>query len=169
MKEIKEVLLNTYVEKKPNSVRKEDITIFTGNIVRNFIVTLEDLHIKVTMAQDKEYSLFEYGKHCLVATDIELSKNKCKYTMVIQISKLGKYAKIYWKKRAIFGGVAFRYDIPKEWNREFMQVKEVFRNSNARFLTEEELHEEIKEIKHIFNPKQNARVDDLLFCFDGPH
>jgi hypothetical protein len=100
---------------------------------------------------------------------ILIYQSQDKYTFVIEVSKLGKWAKVYWKKTG-FVGTTYQDNVPNDAHQRLLSdVSDLLQSYGIKLLSHEELTQEVPDVPDIFNLDDNARVGDLLFYFDGRH
>lgn len=108
-------------------------------------------------------------EECATAFHIDIGLSKERYRLVIEVSKLGKWAKAYWKKDLFFG-TSYRDDFPNNAHRRLLvDVTKILQSHGIQLLSNEELAQEVDGIPDPFNPDDNAQLGDLLFYFDGRH
>lgn len=108
-------------------------------------------------------------EECATAFHIDIRLPKEQYSLVIEVSRFGKWAKAYWKKDG-FIGTSYRDDSPNNSYKLLLKnVNEVLQSYDIKLLSNEELTQYIPGIPDPLNPEDNAKLGDLIFYFDGRH
>jgi len=118
-----------------------------------------------------EFRSITYGTTCAVALDVFVKVPGSGHELVIQFSKLGRYACLYWRKAGHLG-VWFTYNPPKGWHEDSVsETREAVRGLGFHVLSNAELDEPYVGIPDAFasHDEDYASVRSLLFCFDGAH
>lgn len=158
-KTISESIRKIYFDKKNPTYEKSEL-VRLANLLRDSIRKFKVDSIKIVLCEDEE---------CATAFHIDIKLPNDKYTFVIEVSKLGKWAKVYWKKTG-FVGTTYQDDVPNDAHQRLLSdVSDVLPSYGIKLLSHEELTQEAPGVPDIFNLDDNARVGDLLFYFDGRH
>lgn len=168
---IKKIISKIYLKGGENQEATKESALKMKADLENLLVKIENIFVDIQISKDEEFRKIKYGKTCAVALDIVVIIAGNKHKLVIQISKLGKFAKFYWEKEIkIIGGKRFFYEMPKDWPiGSFNQIKNIIENYGIKFLTEKELSEKCKVVPSCFDDREKATVDELFFCYDGAH
>lgn len=105
---------------------------------------------------------------CRTAFALTFSSHSSKWMLVVEISKLGPYAKRYWVKRS-WARLSYSDFVPEEaWQDIWRQVESLTMSIGLRLLTDEELETPLPEKMLFETPVGLAEtVNDLLFYYDG--
>jgi len=172
---VRSAISRIYIDRENNHAMNAEIAGRMKTDLERILDAIEDISVNIQVApHDAEYERIEYGNICVVALDIIITSARSRHTMVVQISKLGKFAQYYWRKKVWLGlgGMSYRYAAPKDWPEALLaNVCQAVQALGVRILPDEELSEEVKAIPSwCFGPEvRNETVRGLLFCFDGPH
>jgi hypothetical protein len=172
---VRSAISRIYINREDNHAMNAEIVGRMKTDLARILGGIEDISVNTQVApHDAEYERIDYGKMCPVALDIIISSPRSRHTMVVQISKLGKFAQYYWRKGAWLGlgGMSYRYTAPKDWPEALLtQICQAIEALKVRILGDKELSEEVKAIPSwCMGPEVgNETVRGLLFCFDGPH
>ena len=168
---IKDIITKIYLNGEENqAITKKSALKIKADLV-NLLGKTENIFIDIQISKDEEYRKIKYGKTCAVSLDVIVSIAGSKHNLIIQISKLGNFAKFYWRKELpVLRGAQFFYELPKDWPIDlFNEIKNIVENYGIRFLTEKELAEKCEAIPNYFDEREKATVDELIFCYDGIH
>ncbi|MDD2689075.1 MAG: hypothetical protein PHT41_02865 [Candidatus Omnitrophica bacterium] len=169
---IRDIIDRVYIKHEHNGALDQNNAKSMAEDLSSLLRKIEGLNIKIELWHDDNFSNLEYGKDCAVAFDIIISKKSVKHELVIEMSKLGKYIRIYWRKLSPFlFQKKFIDETPKDWDRDTVTLlNNTIQEYGIRILNNNELSEEFEGIRSwTGNPTINATVDELLFCFDGYH
>jgi hypothetical protein len=91
-----------------------------------------------------------------------------RWKLVIEVSKMGPFAKRYWLKKTLFH-TKYMDEIPgREWKQYWTKVVHLIDRMGVRLLDGNELSESLPEELQYPTPVGPAEtVDDLLFFYDG--
>jgi hypothetical protein len=173
-REIRDIISKIYINSEENTATDAKSVQRLKADFEELLKIIEDISFEVRFSHDTEYGRIEYGSSCAVALDIIINVRSSKYSMVVQISKLGSFAWLYWRRKWWFGfgGMSYKYRIPKGWSEEMITcISDAIQSYGMRILGDEQLSEEFEGIRHVFatHEEEYATVRDLLFCFDGAH
>ena len=158
-KTIVESIRKIYSNKK-NPAYEKDGLIKLAHLLRDSIRNIGVDSIKLVFCEHEE---------CATAFHIDIRLPNDKYTFVVEVSKLGKWAKVYWKKTGLIG-TTYKDGFPNEAHQSLLSdISDVLQSHDIELLSHEELDQEVPGMPDIFNPDDNAQVGDLLFYFDGRH
>lgn len=170
-KEIQSIISRIYINHEENTAvdveSVQRIKVDLGGLLERF----EHISFEVRHSHDTEYKKIEHGS-CAVALDVIIDVDSSKHSMVIQISKLGNFAWLYWRKTWWIWGMSYKYKMPRGWSNNLVaQIRQAIEDYGIRFLEDTELDEEFVGIKTYFaaHDEDYARLKELLFCFDGAH
>lgn len=91
-------------------------------------------------------------------------------SMVLEISKLGPFAKIYWFKKRFRSKEYFDAAPSQFWDEQARKIGVCLAKKGIRVLKKSELIEDVSDIISYQTPVGPAEtVDDVLFFFDGRH
>ena len=170
--EIRQIITRIYVEQKDNLSADAQVAYKMKAGLASVLTIISGLSVDIRLSHDPEYKRIEYGKNCGVMLDIVLSLSNNKYAMVVQISKLGRYACLYWRRDRCLGATTFKYRVPRGWPENIViQIQQEIEDYGIRLLGNKELEEEFEGIREYFasHDEEYATVRGLLFCFDGAH
>jgi hypothetical protein len=170
--EIRQIITRVYVEQKDNLSADVEVAYRMKADLASVLSKISGLSVDIQLSPDPEYKRIEYGENCGVMLDIVLSVPNNKYAMVVQISKLGRYACFYWRRDRWLGARTFKYRVPRGWPENIViQIRKEIEDCGIRFLGNKELEEEFEGIREYFasHDEEYATVRGLLFCFDGAH
>jgi len=170
--EIKDIISKIYVCHEDNQATNEEIVNKMKNDLENILSKIENISVSISIPHDREYKRFEYSENCAVALDVFVYVPNNEHTMVVQISKLGKFAWSYWRVSQK-GGWHYYYEMPEGWpSSVYDEICDAIQKHGFRILEAKELDEPFEGVVKYFigyNEEEPETVRGLLFCYDGAH
>ena len=172
-KEIKDTILGVYINHWQNQATNEEIVKKMKHELEDMLSQIKNISVSISIPHDPEYKRIEYDENCAVALDIFVYVPNNEHAMVVQISKLGKFAWFYWKLWKPYE--SFIYEMPEGWPNEVPpQIIKTIQEYGVRFLTQNEMNERFEAVYRTYSADtgyvdEPATVRELLFCCDGPH
>ncbi len=170
--EIKDIISKIYIYHEDNQATNEEIVNKMKNDLENTLSKIKGISVSISISHDPEYKRIEYGENCAVALDVFVYVPNNEHTMVVQISKLGKFAQYYWKLWKPYE--YFSTEMPEGWPSSiYHEVCDAIQKYGLRILEAKELDEPFEGVvKYIIGDNEGElpeTVGGLLFCYDGPH
>jgi hypothetical protein len=103
---------------------------------------------------------------CRVAFWIELDL-RLPYRLIIEFSKLGKFARAYWKRKSLISVRYLSSPPPGEnegWDLQLEVLEKILSRCGVILLSSNELDEEITLERDQYNPDDTATVGSFLFA-----